>query len=144
MKGTDIELGIQCKEPFGWQSPLDILFFLLHMSHALCILRFLRPCVERLSPSLQSSSLDDIKRWIWTFPAEVSTFPYYNYIGGRRTGGIYASETYIPHELPIQFNIFMKILTANCRKNAFLDPFGHRISVDNLRCGVTLMSPVPR
>ena len=37
-----------------------VLFFLLHISHARCILRFLCKRPEKVSPSLYSSSLDDM------------------------------------------------------------------------------------
>ena len=42
-------------------SLIDLLFFLLHISHALCILRFLRPRADKVSPSLYSSSLNNIE-----------------------------------------------------------------------------------
>ena len=94
------------------------------MSHALWILRFLRPCVERLSPSLHSSSLDDIKSWIWTFAAEGQ----YLYLLYRRSEAPAVSMLlkHIYHwhmKLPNQFNNFYEDLTANCRQKSISPPY---------------------
>ena len=86
VESTDIELDVDMRMYFH-DSLIDLLFFLLHISHALCILRFLRPRADKLSPSLCSSSLDDIELNSGALPDGVGCLTKYEpEVTGRNQG----------------------------------------------------------
>ena len=93
VESTDIELDVDMRMYFH-DSLIDLLFFLLHISHALCTLRFLRSRAEKVSPSLCSSSLNGIELNSGALPDGVGCLIKYvsrrSPVAGRNQGHLLA------------------------------------------------------